>query len=63
MFEVGDVVLHDLYVGVINDTIGDNVICSCSDGNVRTFSNSDVALMSKYTDVLQILEGAILKCV
>lgn len=60
MYEIGDIVLRDVFVGVVVGTEGDTLICNCSDGTVHKFPQDKVGLVTKYRDMLEAFRKGIL---
>lgn len=60
MFFVGDIVLADVFVGVVVKANSEQLICNCSDGKQHKFSIGDVTLITSYKDMLNSFRRSIL---
>lgn len=60
MFEVGDLVLHDVLVGVVIKVSDDKVACSCSDYKEHEWAAETCTLIAKYGDTIESFERSIL---
>lgn len=59
MYEVGDLILSGILVGVVIQCGGDKVRCSCSDYTEHEFSAQECTLIMKSCDVIKQFEGSI----
>lgn len=60
MFEVGDLVLHEVLVGVVIKVSDDKVTCSCSDYKEHEWVAKTCTLIAKYGDTIELFERSIL---
>lgn len=60
MFEVGDLVLHEVLVGVVIKVSDDKLVCSCSDYSEHEWAANTCTLITKYSDTLGSFERSIM---
>lgn len=59
-FNIGDIVLSDVYVGVVTKPGDDVVMCNCSDGQSHRFANDNTQLITPYQTMLHSFREGIL---
>lgn len=60
MHEIGDIVLYDVFVGVVVGTEGNLLVCNCSDGTVHKFQRDKVTLVTTYKAMLEAFRKGIM---
>lgn len=60
MVEVGDLVLHEVLVGVVIKVSDDKVTCSCSDYKEHEWVADTCTLITKYSDTIESFERSII---
>ena len=59
--KVADVILSDVYIGVVKDVTDKDVVAACHDGTDRTFPINSVTIVVKGDQLVDMFVGGVLR--
>ena len=58
--EIGDVVLADVYIGVVKGIDGTNITIASNEGIDKVFDASEMTVLTKVTDLVKMFLGGVM---